>query len=117
MGIAVVFLLALGVTAVMVYPLLPGRTPPQPAPVATEGEIERAVRHLRRLRSQSELACPACGKDYQEGDQFCVRCGGKLPAAEAATRGTVCPSCGASIRRDDRFCPKCGHNIVVEEAG
>jgi predicted amidophosphoribosyltransferase len=116
MGLAVVFLLTVIVAGVLIYPLLPGKAPVESEPVLTDGEIERAVRNLRRARSRRGLFCPTCGKGYTAGDRFCVRCGGELPQATAASAGPVCPSCGAPIHEDDRFCAKCGHSMVVEEA-
>jgi predicted amidophosphoribosyltransferase len=116
MGLAVVFLLTVIVAGVLIYPLLPGRAPVQPEPVLTDGEIERAVRNLRRARSRRGLFCPACGMGYKAGDRFCVRCGGELPQAAAASAGPVCPSCGSPVQESDRFCAKCGHSMVVEEA-
>ena len=121
MGIAIFFVLAAIVAVAIVYPLLPGRTTSFPAPKATEQEIERAVRDLRRARSGGGSFCPTCGQTFQPGDRFCVRCGGTLsqpqadPAsAESLRHSLVCPSCGATIREGDQFCAKCGHGIVAE---
>lgn len=116
MGVAIFFLLALIVVAAIVYPLLPGRTSPQPAPAVTDREIERAVRSLRQARSRDGLVCPTCGQAYRAGDRFCVQCGGTLPQPEAASEGLACPSCGATFREGDQFCAKCGHVIAAGEA-
>lgn len=115
MSIVVFFLLALIAAGAIAYPLLPGRSPARSTPVVTDGDIERAVRDLRRSRRQSSAACPACGQGYQPGDRFCVRCGGSLPQSEAPA-GSSCPSCGASLHGDEQFCPKCGHRLVGGEA-
>ncbi len=123
MGIVVFFVLAAVSVGIIAYPLLPGRGPVQPAPALTDAEIERAVRDLRRTRSarrapgQGGLSCPACGKAYQKGDLFCVRCGGSLPEVEvqAELEKLVCPSCGASLHEGDQFCAKCGHRVATEE--
>ena len=123
MGIVVFFVLAAIAVGIIAYPLLPGRTPTQPAPVLTDAEIERSVRNLRRSRSERStgsrggLPCPSCGKAYQEGDLFCVRCGGGLPEVEAQSEpdGLVCPSCGISLHAGDQFCAKCGHRVATEE--
>jgi predicted amidophosphoribosyltransferase len=115
MGIAIFFVLAVIVAVAIVYPLLPGRTTSSPVPKATEEEIERAVRNLRRARSRAGSFCPTCGQAFQPGDRFCVRCGGTLPQSQVAAGGPACPSCGATIREGDQFCGKCGHGIVVEE--
>lgn len=116
MGIAIFFLLAVIVTGVIAYPLLPGQTPAQPAPAVTDGDIEKAVQNLRRARGKHSLFCPACGQGYREGDRFCVRCGSALPEAQVAAAGLTCPSCGAIMREDDRFCAKCGHSRTSKEA-
>lgn len=114
MGLAVFFLLALIVTGIVAYPLLPGRTTARPQPVVTDGDIERAVRDLRRTRSGSGQFCPTCGKAHQVEDRFCVRCGSALPGVAGA--GPVCPSCGAAVREADQFCAKCGHGLAAGEA-
>jgi predicted amidophosphoribosyltransferase len=114
-GIAIFFLLALGAAAVIVYPLLPGRTPASLPAALSDADIERAVESARKKHRDSGLGCPSCGQAYEAGDRFCVRCGYELPQA-VATSEAVCPSCGAAIRGEDRFCAKCGHTLAVEEA-
>ncbi len=121
MSIAIFIVLAVAVAAVVAYPLLPGRMPAEPAPAVTDGEIERAVRALRRARSRGgqttseEQSCPNCGQAYQAGDRFCVGCGGALPQPQVTLGGRVCPSCGAIARDGDRFCSRCGSSIAGEE--
>jgi predicted amidophosphoribosyltransferase len=115
MAIAIFFVLAVLVAAIIAYPLLPGRMASQPAPAVTEGDIERAVRHLRRARSRGELHCPACGRAHRAGDRFCVRCGNPLPQDNDSSKGLVCRSCGAPIRDGDRFCSRCGQGLAAEE--
>lgn len=114
MGVAIFFLLALIVAGAIAYPLLPGRARTQVAPTLTDGEIEQAVRNLRRTRSGAEQHCPACGRAFQPGDRFCVGCGQSLPQADSA--GPVCPSCGAALHSQDLFCAKCGHRLPAGEA-
>jgi predicted amidophosphoribosyltransferase len=116
MSIALFFLLALIATGFIVYPLLPGRTPKEPASSLTDGDIDRAVADLRRSRSGGGLSCPSCGKAYQAGDRFCVRCGQALAKSQDTVSGTVCPSCGATVQKGDQFCAKCGHRAVSGEA-
>ena len=115
MGIAIFFLLAMIAAGAIIYPLLPGRVLAEPAPAVSDGEIEQAVRRLRRSRTRDGLLCPHCGKGYQAGDRFCVGCGGALPGAEAGSTGPTCPGCGAALRQDDQFCAKCGHRMATEE--
>ena len=124
MGIVIFFVLAAIAVGIIAYPMLPGRrTPAQPAPVLTDAEIEQQVRNLRRSRSERRtrsrggLSCPSCGKAYQAGDLFCVRCGSGLTEVEAQSEPDelVCPSCGVSLDADDQFCAKCGHHVATEE--
>jgi predicted amidophosphoribosyltransferase len=119
-GVAIFFLLALLAAAAIVHPLLPGRAPALLAPAVTDGEIETAVRKLRRTRAGGGRACPACGEAYQPGDRFCVRCGGALPPGDQIKShlppaGPVCPSCGAALQEGDKFCAKCGYTLHSEE--
>ncbi len=123
MSILVFLVLAAASAAAIAYPLLPGRTPAQPAPALTTQEIEQAVRDLRRARRASDggrahdLACPSCDTVYEVGDLFCVRCGARLPEAEAQVQDAsqVCSHCGASLHEGDQFCAKCGKPVATEE--
>jgi ribosomal protein L37E len=121
----VVFLLLAAISAgIIIYPILPGRAPAQPAPALTVGEIEQAVRDLRRARGRSGagspggLLCPSCGAVYQKGDLFCVRCGSSLPKVDVPVEpeGLVCSYCGNTLHAGDQFCAKCGQPVVAEEA-
>jgi predicted amidophosphoribosyltransferase len=112
MGLVIFLLLTVIVAGILAHPLLPGRMPAQSTVPVTDGDIDRAVRHFRHARSQSGLSCPACGKGYQAGDRFCVRCGAKLPEGPAAaSTDPLCPACGAAIHKGDQFCAKCGHSM------
>ena len=113
MSVAIFFVLALVAAGIVVYPLLPGRTARQAAPVVVDADIEQAVRKLRRTRSQRGQVCPSCGTAYREGDRFCVHCGGELPEARAVLTGPACPSCGATVQATDQFCAKCGHRMAA----
>jgi len=123
MSILVFLVLAAASAAAIAYPLLPGRTPAQPAPALTTQEIEQAVRDLRRARRASAggrvsgLECPSCDTAYQPGDLFCVRCGAGLPQAEAQHQDAsqICSRCGATLHEGDQFCAKCGKPIATEE--
>ena len=117
-GVAVFFVLVLISAAAIVYPLLQRRGAPAPArdvPAvrATDEDIERAVRDLRRSRGRSGDFCPACGNAHKPNDRFCVHCGGELPGAASPSR--VCPACGAALQDGDRFCSKCGHSMAPAE--
>ena len=64
---ASVFLVVV-VVGVIATPLLPGRTRAEAPVVVSDGEIEQAVRDLRRTRERGGLHCARCGKGYQAGD-------------------------------------------------
>jgi len=122
MSIVLFFVLSVAVVAAIVYPLLPGKGPAAASQAAggrtwTDSQIEGAVRRIREARKKGGLACPDCGKAYQAGDRFCVRCGAELPLRERAAAGKVCPSCGGIVRPDELFCSRCGHRLAAEEAG
>lgn len=114
MTILIFTLLGLAVAAAIVYPLLPGQRGVAQTAIATDEQIDRAVRDLRRSRQRGPL-CPACGRSYQAGDRFCVHCGGNLPGTQEQTAGPACPSCGSAIKDGDRFCAKCGHSLPAPE--
>jgi predicted amidophosphoribosyltransferase len=113
MSIVVFIVLAVVAAMAIVYPLLPGAASSPSVSVVTDGDIEQAVRHLRRSRSKSNLSCSSCGQPYQAGDRFCVGCGATL--SEVAPAAPACPACGATLHEGDRFCPKCGHNVAAGE--
>lgn len=115
MGLAIFFILAVAVSAILVYPLLPGRVPAQQDPGLTDGDIEQLVHNLRSARSRDGLYCPTCAAAYQVSDRYCGRCGSILPQAQPTSVGSTCPSCGAGLRESDLFCAKCGHKVAVKE--
>jgi predicted amidophosphoribosyltransferase len=114
-GIAIFFVLALAVSALLIYPLLPGRAPDHESSALTDGEIDQLVRNLRLARSGDGLYCPTCGTAYRVADRYCGRCGSTLPQAQTIIKDSACPSCGADLREGDLFCAKCGHQIAVRE--
>lgn len=116
MGVAIFFLLAVAVSAILIYPLLPGRAPAQESVALTDGDIEQLVHNLRSARSSGGLYCPNCGTAYRAADRYCGRCGESLPQSQTAPAGAACPSCGVDLREGDLFCAKCGHQVAVGEA-
>ena len=116
MTVAIFFLVAVIAALIIAYPLLPGRAPAPSVPTLTDGDIDRAVRNLRRARGQDGTYCRTCGSAYREGDLFCVGCGSALPEAKAVSGGLVCPACGESVHKGDKFCAKCGHSMASGEA-
>jgi hypothetical protein len=114
-GLAVFFVLAVAVSAILIYPLLPGRAPAQEDPALTDGEIQRLVHDLRLGRSSDGLHCTSCGMAYQAADRYCGRCGKSLPQTQTMAARSACPSCGAGLREGDLFCAKCGHQIADGE--
>ena len=50
--------------------------------------------------------CNNCNREYDDGLNFCSKCGGALTAKP---QEYFCPSCGKSLGESfDRFCPYCG---------
>jgi predicted amidophosphoribosyltransferase len=50
--------------------------------------------------------CPNCGEQISGDDQFCGRCGKKIPPAVP-----LCPKCGAEFQTGNKFCGECGQNL------
>ena len=48
------------------------------------------------------IICPNCGKELEEGTQFCDNCGTKI------VETVFCPNCGEQTSTEFPFCPKCG---------
>ena len=120
MSIIIIFLITLGASAAILYPLFPGRAPAREAPSVSDSDIEQAVRRLLRARSTSGHLCPVCGQPYRPGDQFCTSCGQPVAAPKGSeSQGPVlpvaCPSCGAQLGQADRFCARCGHRVAPTE--
>lgn len=62
------------------------------------------------------IICPTCGKQLEDGSQFCDNCGTQLAMAPAA--GLVfCPNCGAQNSGESSFCQSCGAPLYAEAAG
>lgn len=116
MGVAIFFVLTVAVSAILIYPLLPGRAPAPEDPALADGEIDQLVRNLRLARGRDGLTCPTCGTANQPDDRYCGRCGNSLAPVQPAPAGPVCPSCGSVLRDGDLFCAKCGHEIAAREA-
>ena len=49
--------------------------------------------------------CPSCGKECQDNDAFCAKCGTKLETE------IKCSNCGKVLVADDNFCPACGTKV------
>jgi hypothetical protein len=87
------------------------------APLDIEKELERQVAALRQQQAAptatagtasqpaatSAGSCSQCGRPYNAGDLFCVRCGASLILA--------CSNCGRPYSPGDQFCAKCGQKL------
>lgn len=117
MAIALFLALALVCAAIIAYPLFSRRAAADVSSAPTRGDIDRAVRRLRRSRARGEHVCASCGRSYQPGDRFCVGCGAGLPQPATPPTGPACAACGAALQAGDQFCAKCGHGMVGGEVG
>jgi hypothetical protein len=60
------------------------------------------------------ILCGDCGNSSDNGEMFCMHCGGLLdePAASAepviSSVAGLCDDCGAMVESDEIFCPSCG---------
>jgi len=70
--------------------------PERPRPAAPAPPESGASRPL------PGLACPQCHAAASPDDDFCRKCGTRLP------RPGPCANCGAPVKADDAFCRKCG---------
>jgi predicted nucleic acid-binding Zn ribbon protein len=115
MSTAIFFLLAFVTVAVIIFPLLPGRSSSQALPASRGREAAAQAPRPRPARSKPGMVCPTCGEPYEPGDRFCVGCGGILPRAKDAL--PTCSACGTPLADGDRFCRKCGQPVTAGEAG
>jgi len=72
-------------------PAAPAADPPAPPTTATAQPAAAKAR-----------TCSSCGAPLAADDQFCRKCGAKIPPPR------TCPSCGAAVADEDAFCRKCG---------
>lgn len=61
------------------------------------------------------MACPSCGTENPEGQQFCETCGTRLvddqPQTVEAQQAYSCPECGQVVVQDMKFCGHCGASM------
>lgn len=50
--------------------------------------------------------CPKCQTSYEEGQQYCPRCGSELRSPKG--QSARCSRCGSPIAAGQDFCPDCG---------
>lgn len=75
-----------------------------------EAEVENEIRSKRRRlpgqsggKGTSQVLCPACGGENEEGSSFCAGCGASL--------GERCRKCGALNDLGAQYCSGCGENL------
>ena len=56
------------------------------------------------------MYCSNCGKEIQDGSQFCSSCGSKIVLPRSH-----CPNCGADIHENTEICLSCGYHIPAEK--
>ena len=78
---------------------------------AEEDEDEPAVESVPGVAETR--ACPTCGTEIQEGDNFCAGCGAKVSELFAAPGPAkiFCPNCGKELEPEMRFCIYCGTKV------
>ena len=63
---------------------------------------------------RAAAACPVCGWEFAETDNYCGSCGNSLDEFKQLVP-TYCRSCGGKLGLEARFCQHCGR--PVKEAG
>ena len=59
------------------------------------------------------MKCVKCGAQLFEGDQFCHKCGAKVPTS--APEIQFCRECGTPLDEKSNYCPKCGTRVLFTE--
>ncbi|MEI6796813.1 MAG: zinc ribbon domain-containing protein [Methanomassiliicoccales archaeon] len=80
---------------------LPEEAPSKEAATETRTIIAEKPHLLEQL---AERRC-SCGNILSTDDNFCRRCGAKIP------RPYDCPGCGDRVEPDDQFCRRCGKTL------
>ncbi|MCL4849492.1 MAG: zinc ribbon domain-containing protein [Acidobacteria bacterium] len=80
--------------------------------------IVRRRDESRPARTSEHRVCDACQTPALDEDQFCGRCGRRLPTKrdappKAAPTSQACASCGAPAQPDDRYCGACGATLTA----
>lgn len=59
------------------------------------------------------IICTSCGRENEEGFNFCLGCGSALPAKEPEVlpQQTGCPHCGVAVPAGFKFCGACGGSL------
>ncbi len=75
-----------------------------------EAEVENEISCRRRRvhgqsggKGASQVLCPACGGENEEGSSFCADCGAPL--------GEKCRKCGALNDPEAQYCSGCGEHM------
>lgn len=82
-----------------------GQKLPQEAP-AVEGTKTIITEKPHLLEPTAERKC-SCGNALATDDNFCRRCGDKVP------KPYDCPGCGDRVEPDDQFCRRCGKTLKI----
>jgi DNA-directed RNA polymerase subunit RPC12/RpoP len=60
---------------------------------------------------EETLACPDCGTEVADDDNFCRSCGADVSHLSPGGELAACPDCGGDIEPEDSFCRNCGENL------
>jgi hypothetical protein len=89
-----------------------GALPPSEDVIKITGALAGFV--ASKTAGSAIIVCGDCGNPSDNGEMFCIHCGGLLdePAASdepaIATVAGLCDDCGAMVESDEIFCPSCG---------
>lgn len=60
------------------------------------------------MENKSGEVCSNCGTRFEDGQEFCPKCG------TAKNQKTVCGRCGAELTEGQEFCSKCGQKVGID---
>lgn len=72
---------------------------------------EREIREKeeRILARKGLMHCPECDTVIGTEDEYCSKCGKRLPGPPPVGDSVLCRNCGAEMDRTLIYCPRCGY--------
>ncbi len=71
-------------------------------------EREIRLRNERLLANKGLMYCPNCDTVIGVDDEFCSKCGARLPQQAIPDAQRPCANCGHLLTQEQEFCPQCG---------